>query len=126
MLYNKRVSTLVIMLHTLFLGHVSPYLSKRIVTSEDTVCFMLTGEFCPAGRSATDGMNAETSESIIKQLPISDPEAQQDPVNLLLRRGLRTTGQAERMSPHIINSVIKGEVWNFCATSVLLISQNCN
>lgn len=48
----------------------------------------LTGQVRP-GRDAADGVGGVAAQTVVQQLPISDPEAQQDPVDLLLGGGLR-------------------------------------
>ncbi len=53
-------------------------MSHLLYTLRDTplVILLLTCEFCPADRGAADGMSADTSKPIVKQLPVTDSEAQ--------------------------------------------------
>lgn len=48
----------------------------------------LTAQVGPGG-DAADGVSRVAAQAIVQQLAVSQPEAQQDPVDLLLGRGLR-------------------------------------
>ena len=61
----------------------------------------LTGEVRPAGREAVDVSHGDAAEAVVEELPVTDTEAQQDPVNLLLSRRLEwsNTVNAIRVLP---------------------------
>lgn len=49
---------------------------------------LLTGELGPGSRGAVGSEYGETAETVVQELPVPYPEAQEDTVNLLLRRML--------------------------------------
>lgn len=52
------------------------------------VCGFLTGQIGPGGHTA-DAVDRVTAETVVQQLTISNPKAQQDSVDLLLGGGLQ-------------------------------------
>lgn len=48
----------------------------------------LTGQLSP-GRHAADGVDRISPQTVVEQLPIPDPRAQQDSIDLLLGWGLQ-------------------------------------
>ena len=49
----------------------------------------LTSEISPVGRGAVDCADSEAAEPVIVQLPVPDPEPQQDSVNVIFRGRLQ-------------------------------------
>lgn len=50
---------------------------------------LLTGELSPLGPRVVDASKSEAPQPIVEQLPVPDPEAQEDAVDLVLRWRLR-------------------------------------
>lgn len=50
---------------------------------------LLTGELSPLGPGVVDASKSETPEPFIEQLPVPDSKAQEDAVDLVLRRRLQ-------------------------------------
>lgn len=49
----------------------------------------LTGQLCPLGPWVVDAMQREAPQPLVQQLPVPDPEAQEDAVDLVLCRWLQ-------------------------------------
>lgn len=53
---------------------------------------LLTGELSPLGPRVVDASKSEAPQPVVEQLPVPDPEAQEDAVDLVLRRRLQAGG----------------------------------
>lgn len=88
----------------------------------------LTRELGPGRGGTVDGADGVTTETVVQELPVSDPKAQKDPINLFLGGGLqRKTHRVKRnrcssSTFETFNSVLS--CVNLCFVLVLLAFQS--
>lgn len=65
----------------------------------------LTGELGPAGAGVADAAQGEAPQAVIHQLPVAQPEPQQDPIDLILSWRLQGEGGKESEAAPIQGSL---------------------